>query len=74
VPYVVSPLELEAELKVPVINTNLVGIRYAETLVGMEIVNLRGGLRATLRLGDFILLMTQLLADFDDNSPIDLAL
>ncbi len=33
VPYVVSPLELEAELKVPVINTKLVGIRYAETLV-----------------------------------------
>ena len=33
VPYVVSPLELEAELKVPVINTELVGIRYAETLV-----------------------------------------
>ncbi|HEY6364107.1 MAG TPA: aspartate/glutamate racemase family protein [Candidatus Binatia bacterium] len=33
VPYVVSPLELEAELKVPVINTKLVGIRHAETLV-----------------------------------------
>jgi Asp/Glu/hydantoin racemase len=33
VPYVVSPLELEAELKVPVINTELVGIRCAETLV-----------------------------------------
>jgi len=33
VPYVVSPLELETELKVPVINTKLVGIRYAETLV-----------------------------------------
>jgi Asp/Glu/hydantoin racemase len=33
VPYVVSPLELEAELKVPVINTELVGIRHAETLV-----------------------------------------
>ena len=33
VPYVVSPLELEAELKVPVINTKLVGIRLAETLV-----------------------------------------
>jgi allantoin racemase len=33
VPYVVSPLELEAELKVPVINTKLVGIRYAEILV-----------------------------------------
>ncbi len=33
VPYVVSPLELEAELKVPVINTKLVGIRQAETLV-----------------------------------------
>ena len=33
VPYVVSPLELEAELKVPVINTELVGIRQAETLV-----------------------------------------
>jgi len=33
VPYVVSPLELEAELKVPVINTELVGIRLAETLV-----------------------------------------
>jgi allantoin racemase len=33
VPYVVSPAELEAELKVPVINTKLVGIRYAETLV-----------------------------------------
>src|SRR5215468_10525814 len=32
VPYVVSPLELEAELKVPVIN-KLVGIRHAETLV-----------------------------------------
>jgi len=33
VPYVVSPLELEAELKVPVINTKLVGIRHAETLI-----------------------------------------
>ena len=33
VPYVVSPQELEAELKVPVINTKLVGIRHAETLV-----------------------------------------
>ena len=33
VPYVVSPLELEADLKVPVINTKLVGIRQAETLV-----------------------------------------
>src|SRR5882724_1625904 len=33
VPYVVSPLELETELKVPVINTKLVGIRHAETLV-----------------------------------------
>jgi allantoin racemase len=33
VPYVVSPEELEAELKVPVINTKLVGIRHAETLV-----------------------------------------
>lgn len=33
VPYVVKPLELEAELKVPVINTKLVGIRQAETLV-----------------------------------------
>lgn len=33
VPYVVAPLELEAELKVPVINTKLVGIRHAETLV-----------------------------------------
>ena len=33
VPYVVSPLELEAELKVPVINTKLIGIRHAETLV-----------------------------------------
>jgi Asp/Glu/hydantoin racemase len=33
VPYVVSPLELEAELKVPVINTELIGIRHAETLV-----------------------------------------
>jgi hypothetical protein len=33
VPYVVLPLELEAELKVPVINTELVGIRHAETLV-----------------------------------------
>jgi len=33
VPYVVSPLELEAKLKVPVINTELVGIRHAETLV-----------------------------------------
>ncbi len=33
VPYVVSPLALEAELKVPVINTKLVGIRHAETLV-----------------------------------------
>jgi allantoin racemase len=33
VPYVVSPLELEAELKVPVINTELVGVRHAETLV-----------------------------------------
>ena len=33
VPYVVSPLELEGELKVPVINTKLVGIRHAETLV-----------------------------------------
>jgi allantoin racemase len=33
VPYVVTPLELEAELKVPVINTELVGIRQAETLV-----------------------------------------
>src|SRR5215813_3827984 len=33
VPYVVSPLELEAELKVPVINTKLVGIRHAEMLV-----------------------------------------
>ena len=33
VPYVVSPLELAAELKVPVINTELVGIRHAETLV-----------------------------------------
>jgi allantoin racemase len=32
VPYVVSPRELEAELKVPVINTKLVGIRHAETL------------------------------------------
>jgi hypothetical protein len=31
VPYVVKPLELEAELKVPVINTKLVGIRQAET-------------------------------------------
>ena len=36
VPYVVSPLELEAELKVPVINTKLVGIRYAETLVNSK--------------------------------------
>jgi allantoin racemase len=33
VPYVVKPLELEAELKVPVINTKLVGIRQAETMV-----------------------------------------
>ena len=33
VPYVVSPEELEAEFKVPVINTKLVGIRHAETLV-----------------------------------------
>lgn len=33
VPYVVAPLELEAQLKVPVINTKLVGIRHAETLV-----------------------------------------
>jgi len=33
VPYVVAPLELEAQLKVPVINTKLVGIRLAETLV-----------------------------------------
>ena len=33
VPYVVSPAELEAEFKVPVINTKLVGIRHAETLV-----------------------------------------
>ena len=33
VPYVVSPEELEAELGVPVINTKLVGIRHAETLV-----------------------------------------
>ena len=33
VPYVVSPSALEAELKVPVINTELVGIHYAETLV-----------------------------------------
>jgi len=33
VPYVVTPLELEAELKVPVINTKLVGIRQAETMV-----------------------------------------
>lgn len=33
VPYVVSPEELEAELKVPIINTKLVGIRHAETLV-----------------------------------------
>jgi hypothetical protein len=31
--YVVSPEELEAEFKVPVINTKLVGIRHAETLV-----------------------------------------
>ena len=37
VPYVVSPLELEAELKVPVINTELVGIRHAETLVNGKI-------------------------------------
>src|ERR1043166_8361274 len=37
VPYVVSPLQLEAELKVPVINTKLVGIRYAETLVNGQI-------------------------------------
>jgi len=37
VPYVVSPLELEAELKVPVINTELVGIRHAETLVNGNI-------------------------------------
>ena len=29
----VPPLELEGELKVPVINTELVGIRQAETLV-----------------------------------------
>ena len=29
----VSPLELDGELKVPVINTKLVGIRHAETLV-----------------------------------------
>ncbi len=33
VPYVVSPEELETELGVPVINTKLVGIRHAETLV-----------------------------------------
>lgn len=33
VPYVVSPLELETELKVPVINTELASIRFAETLV-----------------------------------------
>jgi allantoin racemase len=33
VPYVVAPLELQSELKVPVINTKLVGIRLAETLV-----------------------------------------
>ena len=32
-PYVVQPLALEAELKVPVINTKLVGIRQAETMV-----------------------------------------
>ena len=30
VPYVVSPLELEGELKVPVINTKLVGIRHGK--------------------------------------------
>jgi Asp/Glu/hydantoin racemase len=33
VPYVVSPDELETEFNVPVINTKLVGIRHAETLV-----------------------------------------
>jgi hypothetical protein len=33
VPYVVSPLELETQLKVPVINTELASIRFAETLV-----------------------------------------
>ncbi|TMA57564.1 MAG: hypothetical protein E6J73_18950 [Deltaproteobacteria bacterium] len=36
VPYVVSPLALEAELKVPVINIKLVGIRHAETLVNRK--------------------------------------
>jgi Asp/Glu/hydantoin racemase len=33
VPYVVSPEELESEFKVPVVNTKLIGIRHAETLV-----------------------------------------
>jgi len=39
VPYVVSPLKLEAELKVPVINTKLVGIRHAETLVNGKTIH-----------------------------------